>query len=140
MTSSSETAARCSWADQRSDSLGAWVWAWLWPMRGWLLKASCHASSGKCCQMLSDVSIRKDSSAMGRRLASATAHASEPQQGSASRAAASGSSEFHRARTLFIVLTIASPHVQKASERSCPHGILLLHGGRSLLLLRAVSG
>src|ERR1700760_3132968 len=108
MASSSETAARCSWADQRSDSLVAWVWAWLWPM--------------------------------GRRLASATAHASEPQQGSASRAAASGSSEFHRARTLFIVLTIASPHVQKASERSCPHGILLLHGGRSLLLLRAVSG
>jgi hypothetical protein len=43
---------------------------------------------------------------MGLREASATAHAFEPQQGSTSRAAVAGSSEFHRARTLFIFVCL----------------------------------
>jgi hypothetical protein len=50
--------------------------------------------------------IREVSSAMGLREASAAAHAWEPQQGSASQAAAAGSSEFHRARTLFLIVCL----------------------------------
>jgi hypothetical protein len=56
--------------------------------------------------MADDVSIRDGSSAIGLREASASAHAREPQQGSASLAAAAGSSEFHRARTLFIFVCL----------------------------------
>jgi hypothetical protein len=43
---------------------------------------------------------------MGRKEASAPAHACDPQQGNASLAAASEGSEFHRARTLFIIVCL----------------------------------
>ena len=48
---------RCSCADQRSDSsVVAGFCGVCWPMRGWLSKASCQASSGKSSQMQSEAS------------------------------------------------------------------------------------
>jgi hypothetical protein len=79
-------AVRCSCADQRSDSSVA-AFACFWPMRGWLSKASCHASRAAPNQTASEEIEEMPSSAMGRRAASAAAHACEPQQGSISLAA-----------------------------------------------------
>jgi hypothetical protein len=54
--------------------------------------------------MVDEVWIRVGSLAIGRFVARASAHACDPQHGRISRAAATGSSAFHRARTLFIVI------------------------------------
>ena len=81
-------AARCSCADQRSDSAVAWRCACCWPMRGWLSKACCQSASGRRAQTLSEVSrsqLRRRRAACGE----ASAQAREPQQGRISRAAAS---------------------------------------------------
>src|SRR5215469_8635229 len=72
-------------------------------MRGWLSKASCHSSSYSPSHTELAVSRSNVSFEIGRLAARAIAHARDPQHGNTSRAAASVSRAFQRARTGFII-------------------------------------